>query len=169
MIPGDCGPALDAVQNLGKFAVVGIGHLVTVGAAVAPCGVDIRRVAIKQRFRAVITLDNVERGRILDLDPKQTLSDQRQILDTSEPPGGRARHPGPAGQLAVRPPPCACGLRQSRPDLTRPDKKTTGAFAFGNPFGAGTGDGEFFPAERCQTDALDQRRLFTAKNTKEVD
>src|ERR1017187_4002791 len=144
-------------KYLRQFTMGVVGHFIAVGLAVSPTLMWIRGITIKQCVFAIVALDHFGGGSRLELDPQETLSDQRKILYGTEPPGNRACHTRTTSQRTVRPPSDAGSLSQPCSDLPSAHKKTSCAFqvrlAIRRLFDSGF---EFRFRERRQTNRLDK-------------
>lgn len=80
-----------------------LNHLVPVRVrfAVSASGVQIRGVAVKQRVLAVVKPNDIGGWTVFDLNPDEPGGDLGEMVYS----GDDTRHPGPAGILAIGPPP----------------------------------------------------------------
>ncbi len=62
MIPGYSYFPSNATQNLGKLTVFIVGHLIAISLLIASRSMRIWWIAIKQRFLAIITPDDINGG-----------------------------------------------------------------------------------------------------------
>lgn len=58
-----------------------ISHLVTIGFAVSPSLVRIRRIAVEERFLAVVPFDDFNGRSVLELDAQEALGDLWKMLN----------------------------------------------------------------------------------------
>lgn len=85
MVTGQSNFAFDSVKYASQLPVRAVAHFISVSILVAARIMRIRRIAIKQRFFAVISFDDFDSGRIFDLNPQKSLSNLGQVFHTSQP------------------------------------------------------------------------------------
>lgn len=125
--------ALAAIRRIGKLTMLFLIHLESVGFRVPACCVEIWRVTIKKRCRAIIESQNIDRRAILYLNAKKPMRYIIERLDAAEPSGHDARHTGAACILAVGPATQRSRLRQSGARLSRPNVEAARPFHVRNP------------------------------------
>src|SRR5438477_926458 len=111
MVAGKCNCSAHSVQQLRKRFVLLVAQLVAVGFSVAARFVRIRRVAVEQGLRRIITEDDFGGGHVLNLHTLESLDDFGKSLDAAKPPGNRPRHPSARRENAMSPTSLRTGLR----------------------------------------------------------
>ncbi len=169
-IAGQHNFAAYSAQHLSKLAMLIICHLMPIRLTIPTRAVRVRRIAVEQRFRAVVALNNLNRWGVFDLHTQEPLRDQSQIFHCAKPSGDCSCHTCAAGEDTMRPSTRARSLRQTSADLSGTDVEPARTLQVSQAIDwLSACQLKFFPGKRGQANLLDEGILLSAKDSKKVD